>query len=40
MMDVKISKYKHITTRVDQIDWLMLDEIESKTLQKDQEGDW
>ena len=41
MMDVKVSKDKHVSRWVD---WesliVMLDEIESKIVQNDEEGNW
>ena len=39
MMDVKVSKDKHISSRLIKRTSSMLDEIESKTLHKDEEGD-
>ena len=40
MMGIKVSKNKHISRWVDQENLSMLDEIESKTVHKDEEGDW
>ena len=37
-MDVKVSQDKHINRWVDQENLFMLDEIESKTVRKDEEG--
>ena len=40
MMGIKVSKNKHISRWVDQENLSMLDEIESKTVHKDEEGGW
>ena len=39
MMDVKVSKDKHISRWVDEKTSSMLEEIESKTVHNDEEGD-
>ena len=39
MIDVKVSKVKNISRWVDGENLIMLDEIESKTVHKDNEGD-
>ena len=39
MMDVKVSKDKHISRWVDKRTSVMLDERELKTVHKDEEGD-
>ena len=39
MMDVKVSQDKHINRWVDRENLFMLDEIASKTVHKDEEGD-
>ena len=39
-MDVKVSKDKNISRWVDGENLINVDETESKTLHKDEEGDW
>ena len=38
-MDIKVSKDKNISRWVDRENLIMLDETESKTMHKDEEGD-
>ena len=40
MMDSKVSKDRHFSRWVDQENRSMLDEMELKTVHKDEEGEW